>query len=384
MLERVRHGDVPDKPHTVLRGPQGALRHEECFTRRGFDGAYTILYHERRPHLSTPAARPAASFALPRETHLATLERRLFRTDDRPSAGSPLEARMPLLFNADVVLSVLAPSAADRVYFINADADELFFLREGSATLITPLGELSVAAHDYVIVPRGMLHRFELDAGQRQRWLGIECLGGVDVPRQYRNDIGQLRMDAPYSHRDFRSPRFVGPRDEGIRELVVKKSGRFFGYTLPASPLDVVGWDGTVYPLVFPISRFSPRTGEVHLPPTVHGTFAARGALICSFVPRMLDYHGEAVPCPYPHASVDVDEVIYYCDDAFSSRKGVGPGAVSLHPAGVVHGPHEGAYEGSIGQKQTSELAVMLDCFLPLQVSEAARSLEDAGYHTSF
>jgi len=296
---------------------------------------------------------------------------------------------------------VLAPDQSNDVYFVNADGDELFFVREGEAKLITPLGELAVQAHDYVIIPRGLLHRFVLPANKTQRWLSIECLGGLSIPTQYRNDIGQLRMDAPYTHRDFRTPRFTGPSDEGLRELVVKKGGRFFGHTLRHSPLDLVGWDGTVYPLVFPISRFSPRVGQVHLPPTVHGTFAARGALICSFVPRNLDFHRDAIPCPYPHSSVDVDEILYYCDGSFTSRNssvpdagsataaqprrsGVGPGSISLHPAGIAHGPHEGSYERSIGQTHTDELAVMLDCFEPLQVCEAALSLEDRDYHGSF
>ena len=383
MLERQRHGDVPDKPHTALRDPQGTLRYEECFTRRGFDGAYTILYHERRPHLSQ-AAGPATAFQLPREASVKTLTRRHFKSDALPVAGSPLEARIPLLFNQDVVLSVLTPNASDRKYFVNGDADDVFFVREGKAQLITALGELSVESGDYVIVPRGLLHRFVLDSDVPQHWLSIECLGGFSIPAQFRNEVGQLRMDAPYSNRDFKSPRFTGPRDEGIRELVVKKGGRFFAHTLPHSPLDVVGWDGSVYPLVFPISRFSPRVGQVHLPPTVHGTFAARGALICSFVPRLVDFHPEAISCPYPHSSVDVDEVIYYCDGQFTSRKGVGPGSVSFHPAGIPHGPHEGAYERSIGQTRTDELAVMLDCAQPLLVTEAARALEDQAYHSSF
>jgi homogentisate 1,2-dioxygenase len=383
MLERKRHGDVPDKPHTALRDPHGTLRYEECFTRRGFDGAYSILYHERRPHLSQPSA-PSASFQLPREAESDLLSRRHFQTHALSVAGSPLEARVPLLFNQDVVLSTLSPNASDRVYFANADGDDVYFVREGRALLVSPLGELPVQQHDYVIVPRGLLHRFVLDAGVAQHWLSIECLGGFSIPAQFRNEVGQLRMDAPYSHRDFRDPRFVGPRDEGIRELVVKKGGRFFGHTLAHSPLDLVGWDGSVYPLAFPISRFSPRVGEVHLPPTVHGTFAARGALICSFVPRLVDFHPQAISCPYPHSSVDVDEVIYYCDGQFTSRKGVGPGSVSFHPAGIPHGPHEGAYERSIGQTRTEELAVMLDCAHPLRVTEAALGLEDPAYHGSF
>ncbi len=383
MLERRAEGLLPDKPHTALYGSDRALCYEECFTRRGFDGAYTILYHERRPHLSKPTE-VKHGFVLPVRSESTELVRRHFHGDHLGRRGAPVNARVPLLFNRDVVVSVLRPDASDPVYFANGDADDLFFVREGKGRLISALGSLAFESGDYVLVPRGLAHRFDLDTTCPQHWLSIECLGGVDVPSQFRNEAGQLRMDAPYSHRDFRAPRFEGPRDEGIRELLIKKGQRFAAHELLASPLDVVGWDGSVYPLVFPISRFSPRVGAVHLPPTVHGTFAARGALICSFVPRVLDFGKDAIPCPYPHSSVDVDEVLYYCDGNFSSRKGVGPGSLSFHPAGIPHGPHSGAYEGSLGVQRTEELAVMLDCFEPLQVTEAARELEDLAYHTSF
>ncbi|MGZ3443457.1 MAG: homogentisate 1,2-dioxygenase, partial [Polyangia bacterium] len=197
-------------------------------------------------------------------------------------------------------------------------------------------------------------------------------------------DVGQLRMDAPYSHRDFKVPAFVGPSDEGIRTVVVKRGGAFSGFEWTASPLDVVGWDGTVYPWAFPILNFQPRVSSVHLPPTWHGTFATRGALVCSFVPRPVDFGPDAIPCPYPHASVDCDEFLFYARGNFTSRKGVGSGSVSHHPAGIPHGPHPGAYEGSIGSKATDELAVMLDTYAPLSPTAAALGVEDAAYHDSF
>lgn len=228
------------------------------------------------------------------------------------------------------------------------------------------------------------MHRFLLAPGTPQHWLVTECHGGLHVPHQFRNGLGQLRMDAPYCHRDFVRPTFEGPRDEGIREIVVKRRNRFHGFTVPHSPLDVVGWDGTVYPWVFPILRFQPRVSSVHLPPTWHGTFAARGALICSFVPRLTDFHPEAVPCPYPHSSVDVDEIIFYVRGNFTSRRGVAPGSISFHPSGIPHGPHPGSYEKSIGHSRTDELAVMLDCAKPLDPTPAALGIEDAGYHDSF
>jgi homogentisate 1,2-dioxygenase len=254
---------------------------------------------------------------------------------------------------------------------------------EGGGVLRSPLGDLRFEKDDYVYVPRGLLHRFLPDPG-RQRWLSIECLGGLSLPRQWRNETGQLRMDAPYCERDFRLPEFQGPMEEGVREQVVKRNGAFHGFRYDASPLDVVGWDGAVYPFAFPILNFQPRAGLVHLPPTWHGTFAARGALVCSFVPRMVDFHPEAIPCPYPHASVDVDEILFYVRGEFTSRRGVGPGSISHHPAGVMHGPHPGAYEGSIGARSTNELAVMLDCYQPLSAAPAALALEDPQYQESF
>jgi len=238
-------------------------------------------------------------------------------------------------------------------------------------------------ADDYVFVPRGLLNRLIPDAGP-QSWLWMELNGGLHLPRQWRNEVGQLRMDAPYSHRDFKRPEFKGPMDEDIRDLVVKKGQAFHGFRYRHSPLDMVGWDGTVYPWAFPILNFQPRAGLVHLPPTWHGTFASRGALICSFVPRVVDFHPEAIPCPYPHASVDCDEFLFYARGNFTSRRGVGPGSVSHHPAGVQHGPHPGAYEGSIGHSRTDELAVMLDTTLPLKTTAAALGVEDPGYQDSF
>ena len=217
-----------------------------------------------------------------------------------------------------------------------------------------------------------------------QHWLVLELRGTLGIPRAYRNSVGQLRMDAPYSHRDFRAPGLGAPRDEGIRDLWLKTNGSLQRYRLAASPLDVVGWDGSLYPFALSIEAFKPKVGKVHLPPPAHATFEAPGLLICSFVPRPLDFHEQAVPCPYPHSSVDVDELLFYSRGNFTSRRGVGPGSISHHPCGIPHGPHPGAYEASIGAKHTDELAVMLDCAKPLTRSALAESLEDAAYHGSF
>jgi homogentisate 1,2-dioxygenase len=384
MIERVAVGLLPGKHHTALRGAAGELHYEECLTRAGFDGPYSILYHQHRLHESRPSV-VRRSFELPSAVPGNELLRRHFRTPElAPRSGTPLETRTPLLFNADVVIGLVRPDIDDDGYFSNGDADELLFVLEGGGVLKSPFGELPFRARDYVCVPRGVVHRFTLAPNEPQRWLSIECRGGVGVLRQYRNEVGQLTMAAPYCHRDFQRPEFTGPVDEGLRELTVLRNGALHAFELLHSPFDVVGWDGTVYPFVFPIERFQPRTGAVHLPPTVHGTFAARGALICSFVPRLLDYHPDAVPCPYPHSSVDIDEVLFYVHGNFTSRRGVGVGSISLHPAGIPHGPHPGAYEASIGARSTDELAVMLDCALPLQRTAAAAAIEDGEYHTSF
>lgn len=384
MIERVVQGTVPKKHHLQLKDAAGHLHWEQCLTQDGFEAPYTISYHRHAPHRQLPvetkhgflgARKPVAEQSL--------LKRHFLSQNLGPSGKSPLDSRLPMLFNADVTLSVLKPTRDDEVYFVNADGDDLFYVHEGGGTLRTLLGDVPFSAGDYVYVPRGLLHRFQVSQGP-QWWLTIECRGGMHLPKQWRNGVGQLRMDAPYCHRDFRKPAFQGPLDEGLREQVVKRQDVFYGFTTQESPLDVVGWDGTVYPWAFNILDFQPRVGLTHLPPTWHGTFAARGALICSFVPRPTDFHPEAIPCPYPHSSIDVDEFLFYCKGNFTSRRGVSPGSMSYHPAGIPHGPHPGAYEASIGHKETSELAVMLDCVLPLQMTEAAAKLEDPKYQASF
>jgi homogentisate 1,2-dioxygenase len=384
VIERRCEGRVPAKHHIAFRDAGGKLLYEECLTQAGFDGPYTISYHQHRPHTQVPAKVPHG-WILPAAVDGRALAKRHYRTQEmerRP--GPPVDTRVPLLFNEDVVLSVLFPTEPDPIYFANGDGDDLFYIFEGGGLLRSTLGDIRFEAGDYLYVPRGLVHRFVPEPGRKQHWLSIECAGGVTLPRQWRNEAGQLRMDAPYCHRDFRLPTFAGPVDELMRQLLVKRGGAFHGFVYDHAPLDVVGWDGTVYPFAFPILNFQPRVGLVHLPPTWHGTFATRGALVCSFVPRPLDFHPDAIPCPYPHASVDCDEFLFYCKGNFTSRRGVGPGSVSHHPAGVPHGPHPGAYESSIGARQTDELAVMLDTYRPLQATTAATAVEDPGYAASF
>ena len=381
MLERVSHGELPPKHHTALRGPGGALRYEHCLTRAGFDGPYSILYHQHRPHalVATPRILPLTAAA----SEPLSLTRRHYRSARLSQPGPGHDGRAPLLRNDDVTISVLKPRQSEPAYFSNGDADELFFVRRGRGVVRSLFGDLPFGENDYVGIPRGVLYRMEF-ADPTAELLLIECRGELAVPSQFRNPTGQLRMDAPYCHRDFRKPEFRGPLDEQIRRVVVQRSAAEYEYSVPHSPLDVVGWDGSLYPWAFPILAFQPRVSSVHLPPTWHGTFATRGALICSFVPRPLDFHPDAVTCPYPHSSVDVDELIYYVSGAFSSRTGVEAGSLTLHPRGIPHGPQPSRYEASLGVKSTDELAVMLDCYLPLTATEHVRAIEDPAYDASF
>lgn len=383
MLDRVACGELPRKHHLALRGPDAHLRYEHCLTREGFEGPYTISYHLFRPHV-LHARGLVSGWAAPLEAEPGGLLRRHYRTRELVrTADAPALSRTPLLFNADLVLGCAFPQGADPAYFSNADADDLFFVLEGGGVLESSLGDVRFTSGDYVFVPKGLLYRFVLDPAP-QHWLTLESSLSLRLPKQWRNAAGQLRMDAPYSHRDFRRPVFSGPRDHGSRDLIVKRQGAFHRFESEHTLLDVVGWDGAVYPFAFAIRDFQPRVGLVHLPPSWHGTFATDGALICSFVPRPLDFHPDAVRCPYPHSSVDVDEVLFYCAGQFTSRKGVGVGSLSHHPAGIPHGPHPGAYEGSLGTPSTDELAVMLDCYKPLARTTAAAAIEDANYHESF
>jgi homogentisate 1,2-dioxygenase len=383
VLTRLSQGQLPAAPHTQLRAADGRLLYEHCITRQGFDGPYTIAYHERRPHEAQPASgAPVELLAAERRP-----ERLLRRHYPCPQSALALEPfprhRARLLENADVAVSLAMPTLSDAAYFANADGDELYFVHSGAGTLRTLLGDISYRTGDYLYVPRSLLHRFVLD-GTSQHFLVLELRGPLALPASYRNSVGQLRMDAPYSHRDFRAPTLAAPHDEGLRDLWLKAGGTLQKYSLPASPLDVVGWDGSLYPFAFSIEAFKPKVGRIHLPPPAHATFEAPGVLICSFVPRPLDFDEQAVPCPYPHSSVDIDEVLFYSRGNFTSRRGVGAGSISHHPRGIPHGPHPGAYEASIGAKRTDELAVMLDCTAPLTRSALAESLEDVAYHGSF
>ena len=388
MIDRQSAGSFPAEPHSVFRGPDGKIVHEEMFTRGGFDGPFTYFYHRFPvpPHREARVSARGWPAAVAAPDGPRPLRRRLYQSDRVAPGGMLVDRRIPVLFNGALTVQVARPAQTDDVYFANGDGDELWFLRDGSARVESPCGWLEVRGGDYVWIPKSMIHRWHL-AGPASL-MGLEARGGVGLPRSFRNGVGQLRLDAPYSHRDFRRPQ--GPVatfdhvPEGPRELLIKKGGVFTRYGLDTSPMDVVGWDGFVYPFAFPIESYRPKTAPFHLPPTIHATFEGDGFVVCSFVPRLVDYDPRAVPCPYPHSSVDCDEILFYVRGDFTSRRGVGAGALSLHPAGVAHGPHPGAYEGSLGTQRTEELAVMVDTFEPLVATAQAAALEDPGYGESW
>ena len=384
MIHRLQRGSVPELPHTAF-WVDGELAFEHCFTRRGFDGAYTIMYHRRPPHWVTTEEALGRHPGWAEPAWDGALRRRHFLSAGVPAGGTAFLSRRLLLANPDVAVWLARPDAGDPTLVANADGDELVFVHQGGGAVHCPLGSLAFAPGDYVFIPRGLPHRWRLDgpayllAMEGRSWLGL--------PSQYRNPAGQLSMYAPYSHRDFREPEWPegGPEAlEAPRRLLVKRGDALTSFEMAHDPFDVVGWDGQVWPFAFPIRAFKPRTGRVHLPPTIHTTFAGGGFVVCSFVPRLVDFDADAVPCPYPHSSPDCDEVLFYVDGNFTSRRGIGAGSITLHPTGLPHGPHPGTYEASIGATRTDELAVMIDTFKTLLPTEHARALEDDGYNRSW
>jgi homogentisate 1,2-dioxygenase len=382
MIERRFAGLLPAKPHTAFRDAEGHLYYEEMFTRGGFSGPFTYFYHRKPITPTRDVALSERGFHAPTPApDKSPLKRRLYDSNKIPSGGQPIDSRVPVLFNRDVTVYLVRATVSDDAYYANGDGDELWYVQDGAAKLESPCGMLDVKSGDYVWVPHGMLHRWHVTGELRA--MVFEAPDGIVVPADFRNPVGQLKMDAPYTHRDFVHPEGALTR-EGPTTLLIKKAGVFSRYTMAHPPMDVVGWDGFVYPWAFAIEKYQPKTGLVHLPPTIHSTFASKGFLVCSFVPRLVDFHPEAIPCPYPHSSVDCDEIILYLRGNFTSRRGVGPGCISLHPAGISHGPHPGAYEASIGSKRTDELAVMCDTFLPLAATAQAKNIEVDGYHESW
>ena len=377
-------GQIPHKRHTQFRRSDGSLYHEELMGLRGFSGSKSLLYHLRPP---TQVSRIDGS--CPVAVSLAEqgpLHHRLLKTDALVPTGDAVQGRLPLLANQDVTLSVVRPSEAMTYWYRYAHGDEAIFVHEGAGVLETQFGTLSYGAGDYLVIPTGVIWRLVPEPGVSQRMLVIESAGGhIEPPKRYVNQYGQFLESAPYAERDIRPPDSLVTHDEaGAFEVRVKARNQVSRYIYSHHPLDVIGWDGHLWPFAFNIRDFEPITGRVHQPPPVHQTFEGPGFVVCSFVPRLFDYHPLSIPAPYNHSNVDSDEVIYYVEGDFMSRQGVGPASFTVHPNGIPHGPHPGTYEGSIGKVRTDELAVMVDTFHPLQLTTHAAALEDERYPFSW
>ncbi|MGB0716120.1 MAG: homogentisate 1,2-dioxygenase [Phycisphaerae bacterium] len=389
MLHRTTLGKFPPKPHTAFYDESGKLLMEQCMTTEGFNGPFTILYFRTPPTDEFQAEDLQLPDFCPHNiVDHQPLHRRHIRSQDMKAAGDFLTGRKTLFVNADVQIGAVKPNAAAERFFSNGDGDELYFITHGQGHLESVYGILPFREHDYVLVPKSTAYRLHFE-GNKGTALVFEGRPHLGIPGQYRNKFGQLTDYAPYSHRDFRSPTELlqfeaGQHGNGPYEIVVKMSDMLNVHRYKHFPLDVVGWDGCIYPTAFNIHDYQPITGMIHQPPTIHTTFAGSGFVVCSFVPRVVDFHEKSIPCPYGHASVDMDEIMYYVGGDFTSRKGITPESLSLHPQGVPHGPHPGTYEASIGATRTEELAVMCDTYKPLRMTQFADSLEDKGYNTSW
>ncbi|MDR6224736.1 homogentisate 1,2-dioxygenase [Desmospora profundinema] len=376
-----RMGEIPRKRHVQFKKEDGSLYREEVMGTKGFSGIQSILYHHHPP-TQVSRVESLREWAPEWEERGANRHRHL-TTFDLPAGGDPIEGRVYLLVNEDVAIGVSRPTEEMDYFFRNSDGDEVLFVHEGEGELQSVFGTLTYRPGDYIVIPVGTTYRIERKSDTR--FLVIESSGEITTPKRYRNEHGQLMEHSPFCERDIRLPeRLDTYLEKGEFEVRVKAHGQLNAYFYNFHPLDVVGWDGYLYPYIFNVDDFEPITGRIHQPPPVHQTFAGPNFVVCSFVPRLYDYHPEAIPAPYYHSNVNSDEVLYYVDGHFMSRKGVREGSITLHPSGLPHGPHPGKVEASIGKKGTEELAVMIDTFRPLRVTKAALEVEDPGYITSW
>jgi homogentisate 1,2-dioxygenase len=380
-------GSFPRKRHTAHRHEPGyrgeGIYYEEVVTTAGFGRAYSIVYH-LRPPTRVRKVEAAGSVAVETVEQPALRHHHLKSAALRP-AGDPVTGRVPLLVNADVSLARCRPAQPQAELFRNATADEILFVHKGQGTLSTMFGVLPFRTFDYVVIPHCTTYRLDFDAGTQPDLLVIEASNNVVLPPRYLNPDGQIKLGAPYAERDFHGPRepLAIDREEDTAVLI-KDGPRLTRYTLAQHPFDVVGWDGMVYPYTFNADDFEPITGTVHQPPPVHQTFEATGFVVCTFAPRLLDTHPEAVKVPYAHSNVQADEVLYYVRGRFGSRRGVEEGSFTLHPRGIPHGPHPGTIVASRDVTRTDELAVMVDTVKPLRLSREAMQLDDPSYPLSW
>lgn len=376
-------GTIPHKRHTQFRKPDGSLYSEQLFSTEGFSSNSTLLYHCHPP---TEIVKVDAPFSVaPKVAEEKMLKHRSFQGFNITPKKDFLQSRKPVLVNSDLHIVLAAPQESMTEYFYkNADADEMIFVHEGSGTLLTQYGQLSFGYGDYLVVPRGTIYQIHFNTPENRLFI-VESFSPIRYPQRYLSKYGQLLEHAPYCERDIRQPENLVTVDMAGDYLIkIKKKGMMYPIHYAHHPFDVVGWDGCEYPFAFSIHDFEPITGRVHQPPPVHQTFEGHNFVVCSFVPRMYDYHPESIPAPYNHSNIDSDEVLYYVDGDFMSRKHVTRGMITLHPGGIPHGPHPGAVEKSIGKTETKELAVMVDTFHPLQITEEALGIEDENYTMSW
>ena len=376
-------GKIPPKRHTIFEKPGGGLYYEQLFGTVGFDGMSSLLYQINRPTMIQAIGE--AVDVSPKIAIAQNIHPRKLIGFDVPAKADYLESRTPLLVNTDIHIGLAAPEQSLRDYFYkNADADELLFIHRGTGTLRTLLGNIPFEYGDYLLIPRGMIYQIDFDTTDN-RLLYAESFHPIYTPKRYRNWFGQLLEHSPFCERDYKLPQDLETHDEkGEFVLKVKKQGMLHTLTYTAHPFDVVGWDGYNFPYGFSIHNFEPITGRVHQPPPVHQTFETKAFVVCSFCPRLYDYHPQAIPAPYNHSNIDSDEMLYYVDGDFMSRNNIAAGHISLHPGGIPHGPHPGAYERSIGKQKTDALAVMIDTFKPLMITEAALRIDDGVYFQSW
>jgi len=376
-------GTIPNKRHIQFRKPNGELYHEELFSTEGFSNLYSNLYHANAPTQILQVGDPYS--IAPKIVEDKQLKHRSLKGFNVQPEDDYLQSRKPILVNNDCKIVLSAPRQSMTDYFFkNADADEVIFIHQGSGTLKSMYGSVDFEYGDYVVIPRGTTYQLHFK-DENNRLLIVESAGPIVTPKRYRNQFGQLLEHSPFCERDFRKPDRLETYDErGEFKFFIKKQDMIYPYFYLNHPFDVVGWDGFVYPFAFSIHNFEPITGRIHQPPPVHQTFDGKDFVICSFVPRLFDYHPLAIPAPYNHSNIDSDEVLYYVDGDFMSRKHVEKGMLTLHPGGIPHGPHPGTVEKSIGAKETHELAVMIDTFRPLQLTEHAVQIEDPDYYQSW
>lgn len=376
-------GRIPHKRHTIFKKKDGSLHYEQLFGTIGFEGMSSLLYHLYRPTMVKEVGKSLD--VTPKAVVDHNIKSRLLHGLEVSPENDYLDSRKILLFNSDVHVGVAAPKKSMTTYFYkNADADELLFVHKGKGKLLSIFGEIPFEYGDYVLIPRGIIYQIEFET-EDNRLLFVESYHPIYTPKRYRNWFGQHLEHSPYCERDFKLPQNLTTHDEKGNFLIkIKKQGQLHQLTYASHPFDVVGWDGYNYPYAFSIHDFEPITGRVHQPPPVHQTFETSAFVVCSFVPRLYDYHPLSIPAPYNHSNIDSDEVLYYVDGDFMSRKNIEKGYISLHPAGIPHGPHPGTYEASIGKTRTEELAVMIDTFRPLQLTQTAMDIDDGKYYKSW